>query len=67
MSIMGGHKTVVKAIKINPSGKEAISISSEVAQVWNLSTFERLRRLGTGSNILWRVCFQGGCIKRQPR
>ena len=45
MSIMGGHKTAVKAIKVSSGGGEAISVSSDVAQVWNLATFERLRRL----------------------
>ena len=41
MSIMGGHKTQVSAILVSPDGKEVISISSDIAHVWNLATFER--------------------------
>ena len=45
MSIMGGHKTQVSAIRVAPDGKEAISISSDIAHVWNLASFERLRKM----------------------
>merc|ERR1711937_383862 len=41
----GGHKTQVSAIRVSPDGKEAISISSDIAHVWNLATFERLRKM----------------------
>lgn len=45
MSIIGGHAGALSAIRLSPDGKEAITVSSDVAQVWNLSNFERLRRL----------------------
>ncbi|CBY15935.1 unnamed protein product [Oikopleura dioica] len=45
VSIMGGHESVVNQIRVSPDGTHAITISSEKAQMWNLSTFEHLRTL----------------------
>ena len=58
MSIMGGHKSAVSAIRMSPTGSEAISVSCDVAQVWNLSTFERLRRLKIKPEVpLSDICY----------
>ena len=40
---MGGHDKTVKQIETNSDGSESITVSPDIAQVWNLGTFERIR------------------------
>ena len=51
ISIMGGHDKTVKQMIINSKGNEAITISPDIAQVWNLGTFERIRKLNVSNNV----------------
>jgi hypothetical protein len=51
ISIMGGHDKTVKQIEINSDGSESISISPDIAQIWNLGTFERIRKLNVSNKV----------------
>lgn len=51
---MRGHESSVFSISVHASGKYAITTSSDTAQLWDLDTFQRKRKL----NILQSVGIQ---------
>ncbi|XP_055143132.1 TBC1 domain family member 31 isoform X6 [Symphalangus syndactylus] len=54
VSWMRGHESSVFSISVHASGKYAITTSSDTAQLWDLDTFQRKRKL----NILQSVGIQ---------
>uniref|UniRef100_A0A7N5JY07 TBC1 domain family member 31 n=1 Tax=Ailuropoda melanoleuca TaxID=9646 RepID=A0A7N5JY07_AILME len=54
ISWMRGHESSVFSISVHASGKYAITTSSDTAQLWDLDTFQRKRKL----NILQSVGIQ---------
>jgi len=51
ISVLGGHEKSVKQISLNGDGTRAITVSPDIAQIWNLSTFERTRKLDVKSKV----------------
>lgn len=51
---MRGHESSVFSISVHASGRYAITTSSDTAQLWDLDTFQRKRKL----NILQSVGIQ---------
>lgn len=51
---MRGHESSVISISVHASGRYAITTSSDTAQLWDLDTFQRKRKL----NILQSVGIQ---------
>lgn len=51
---MRGHEASVSSISVHASGRYAITTSSDTAQLWDLDTFQRKRKL----NILQSVGIQ---------
>ena len=51
ISVLGGHEKSVKQISLNGDGTRAITVSPDIAQIWNLSTFERMRKLDVKSKV----------------
>ena len=49
ISIMGGHEKTVQQMIVNSTGTEAITVSQDLAQVWSMSTFERIRKLNVSN------------------
>ncbi|XP_076814472.1 TBC1 domain family member 31-like [Clavelina lepadiformis] len=45
VSWMRGHGSAVHSISVHSSGRFAITTSRDTAQLWNLDTFERIRKL----------------------
>lgn len=54
VSWMRGHESSVFSISVHASGRYAITTSSDTAQLWDLDTFQRKRKL----NILQSVGIQ---------
>ncbi|KAM5313278.1 TBC1 domain family member 31 isoform 1-T1 [Glossophaga mutica] len=54
VSWMRGHESSVSSISVHASGRYAITTSSDTAQLWDLDTFQRKRKL----NILQSVGIQ---------
>ncbi|XP_021500924.1 TBC1 domain family member 31 isoform X4 [Meriones unguiculatus] len=54
VSCMRGHESSVCSISVHASGRYAITTSSDTAQLWDLDTFQRKRKL----NILQSVGIQ---------
>ncbi|XP_037022645.2 TBC1 domain family member 31 [Artibeus jamaicensis] len=54
VSWMRGHESAVSSISVHASGRYAITTSSDTAQLWDLDTFQRKRKL----NILQSVGIQ---------
>ncbi|KAM8847022.1 TBC1 domain family member 31 isoform 1-T1 [Synchiropus picturatus] len=51
VSWMQGHEGAVSSISIHSSGRSAITTSSDVAQIWDLDTFERKRKLTVKKSV----------------
>ncbi|XP_053287821.1 TBC1 domain family member 31 isoform X3 [Pleuronectes platessa] len=54
VSWMRGHEGAVSSISVHSSGRYAITTSSDTAQLWDLDTFQRKRKL----NIRQSFCIQ---------
>ncbi|XP_037129903.1 TBC1 domain family member 31 [Syngnathus acus] len=51
VSCMRGHEGAVTSISIHSSGRYAITTSSDTAQLWDLDTFQRKRKLNVHQSI----------------
>jgi len=51
VSWMRGHESAVHSISVHTSGRFAITTSRDTAQLWNLDTFERARKLNVKSDV----------------
>lgn len=51
ISWMRGHESAVHSISVHSSGRHAITTSRDTAQMWNLDTFERVRKLNVKCEI----------------
>ncbi|KAK5862681.1 hypothetical protein PBY51_018050 [Eleginops maclovinus] len=58
VSWMRGHEGAVCSISVHSSGRYAISTSSDTAQLWDMDTFERKRKLNIRQSVgIQRVFF----------
>ncbi|KAL2084281.1 hypothetical protein ACEWY4_019799 [Coilia grayii] len=58
VSWMRGHEGAVSSISIHSSGRYAITTSSDTAQLWDLDTFQRKRKLNIRQSVgIQRVFF----------
>ncbi|ELW49080.1 WD repeat-containing protein 67 [Tupaia chinensis] len=51
VSWMRGHESSVSSISVHASGRYAITTSSETAQLWDLDTFQRKRKLNIRQSV----------------
>ncbi|XP_067304784.1 TBC1 domain family member 31 [Pseudorasbora parva] len=51
VSWMRGHEGAVSSLSVHSSGSYAISTSSDTAQLWNLDTFQRKRKLNVRQSV----------------
>ncbi|KAM4687302.1 TBC1 domain family member 31 [Discoglossus pictus] len=51
VSWMRGHDSTVTSISIHGSGKYAVTTSSDTAQLWDLDTFQRKRKLNVRQSV----------------
>lgn len=51
VSWMRGHEGAVSSLSVHCSGRYAISTSSDTAQLWDLDTFERKRKLNVRQSV----------------
>ncbi|KAM5157490.1 TBC1 domain family member 31 [Mantella aurantiaca] len=51
VSWMRGHESTVTSISIHGSGRYAVSTSSDTAQLWDLDTFQRKRKLNVRQSV----------------
>ncbi|KAM9851444.1 TBC1 domain family member 31 [Aulostomus maculatus] len=58
VSWMRGHEGAVSSISIHSSGRYAVTTSSDTAQLWDLDTFQRKRKLNIRQSVgIQRVFF----------
>uniref|UniRef100_A0A4W6ED12 TBC1 domain family member 31 n=1 Tax=Lates calcarifer TaxID=8187 RepID=A0A4W6ED12_LATCA len=57
VSWMRGHEGAVSSISVHSSGRYAITTSSDTAQLWDLDTFQRKRRLNIRHQSIVLSCF----------
>ena len=48
---MKGHESVINNISVHSSGRYAITSSNDTAQLWDLDTFQRKRKLNIKENV----------------
>jgi WD40 repeat protein len=54
---MKGHDSAIHIISVHASGRYALTASSETAQLWDLDTFQRKRKLNIKENVgIVKVC-----------
>ncbi|NWI95333.1 TBC31 protein, partial [Pitta sordida] len=51
VSWMRGHDSSVSSISVHGSGRYAITTSTDTAQLWNLDTFQRIRKLNIRQSV----------------
>uniref|UniRef100_A0A8C5TNF1 TBC1 domain family member 31 n=1 Tax=Malurus cyaneus samueli TaxID=2593467 RepID=A0A8C5TNF1_9PASS len=51
VSWMRGHDSSVSSISVHGSGKYAITTSADTAQLWDLDTFQRIRKLNVRQSV----------------
>ncbi|XP_073535959.1 TBC1 domain family member 31 isoform X2 [Phyllobates terribilis] len=51
VSWMRGHDSTVTSISVHGSGRYAVTTSSETAQLWDLDTFQRKRKLNVRQSV----------------
>ncbi|XP_051878780.1 TBC1 domain family member 31 isoform X2 [Pristis pectinata] len=51
VSWMKGHESTVSSISVDGSGRYAITTSVDTAQLWDLDTFQRKRKLNVNSSV----------------
>lgn len=57
ISWMRGHETAVHTISLNDAGNTAITTSQDTAQLWDVDTFERKRKLNVMMSVGIRKVF----------
>lgn len=48
---MRGHEGAVSSMSVHGSGRYAISTSADTAQLWDLDTFQRKRKLNVRQSV----------------
>ena len=48
---MKGHDSVIHNISLHASGRYALTSSQDAAQLWDLDTFQRKRKLNIKQNV----------------
>ena len=48
---MKGHEAAIHTVSVHASGRYAITASSDTAQLWDLDTFQRKRKLNIKENV----------------
>ena len=48
---MRGHDSAIQTISIHASGRYALSSCMDMAQLWDLDTFQRKRKLNIKENV----------------
>ncbi|XP_069477672.1 TBC1 domain family member 31 isoform X2 [Ambystoma mexicanum] len=51
VSWMRGHDSAISSISVHGSGRYAVTTSSDTAQLWDLDTFERKRKLNVRQSV----------------
>jgi len=51
VAMMKGHESVIHAISVHASGRFAITTSTDTAQLWDLDSFQRKRKLNVKENV----------------
>lgn len=55
---MKGHESVIGNISVHASGRYALTTSTDAAQLWDLDTFQRKRKLNIKEDVgIVQVCF----------
>lgn len=58
VATMKGHASVVQAISVHASGRYALTSAADTAQLWDLDTFQRKRKLSVRESVgIARVFF----------
>lgn len=60
VSWMRGHESSVSSISVHASGRYAITTSSDTAQLWDLDTFQRKRKLNIRQSVGIQKVSDGG-------
>ena len=54
---MKGHESAIHSISVHTSGRYALTTSSDTAQLWDLDTFQRKRKLSIKEDVgIIQVC-----------
>jgi WD40 repeat protein len=48
---MKGHESAIHSISVHTSGRYALTTSSDTAQLWDLDTFQRKRKLSIKEDV----------------
>ncbi len=57
VAIMKGHESAIHSISTHASGRYALTSSADTAQLWDLDTFQRKRKLNIKENVgIVKVC-----------
>lgn len=51
VAMMKSHESIIHSISVHSSGRFAITTSSDTAQLWDLDTFQRKRKLNVKENV----------------
>ena len=51
VACMRGHDSAIQTISIHASGRYALSSCMDTAQLWDLDTFQRKRKLNIKENV----------------
>lgn len=63
VSWMRGHDSAVSSISIHGSGRYAITTSTDTAQLWDLDTFQRKRKLNVRQSVGIQKVSEGQLLK----
>jgi len=51
VAMMRGHSSTIHAISLHTSGRYAMTTSSDMAQLWDLESFQRKRKLTVKEDV----------------
>jgi len=58
VAMMQGHSSTIHAISVHASGRYAMTTSTDTAQLWDLDSFQRRRKLTVKEDVpIVKVCF----------
>jgi len=58
VAMMCGHGSTIHAISVHDSGRYAMTTSTDMAQLWDLDSFQRKRKLTVKEDVpIVKVCF----------
>jgi len=59
VAVMQGHSASIHCISVHASGRYAMTTSTDTAQLWDLDSFQRRRKLTVKEDVpIVKVCFQ---------